>query len=198
VQAVSDIVPFRQPRRPRDTTAYIGMVIFLGGWAMMFGGLFFAYAIVRLKAMSWPPPGETHVPVVMPAINTVVMLASSVTLALGLAAVRAARPNALKAYLGLAIALGIAFVTMQWVVWRELFANGLRPDSGIYGSVFYGLTVFHAIHVVVGLIGLLALLPRALRGRFTVQNHIPVRMWAMYWHFVDFVWVVMFISVYVF
>lgn len=192
-----DVVPFRRPRRARETTAYIGMIIFLGGWAMMFAGLFFAYAIVRLKASMWPPMGEAHLPLLLPAVNTAVMVASSVTMALTLRAARSARPGALKASLLGTIGLGALFVGMQLVVWRSVLASGMRWDASIYGSVFYALTVFHALHVVVGLVGLLVLLPRALGGRFSVQNHIPVRLWAMYWHFVDAVWVVMFVSVYV-
>jgi len=194
---VSDVVPFRPPRRPRDVTSYIGMVIFLGGWAMMFAGLFFAYAIVRFKAMSWPPPGETRLPVALPALNTLVILASSGTLMLALRAIRSARPSLFRGAIVATFVLGAAFVGLQYVVWRRLYLDGLTPDSGIYGSVFYGLTCFHAVHVVVGLIGLLTLVPRAFAGKFSALDHTPVRMWSMYWHFVDFVWLLMFVSVYV-
>src|SRR4029077_298892 len=99
VSLTHDIVPFRHKPKPSDTTAYVGMVIFLGGWAMMFAGLFFAYAMVRVKAESWPPPGENALPVVLPLINTLVLIASSVTLSLALKSVRSARPQALKIYL---------------------------------------------------------------------------------------------------
>ncbi len=164
---------------------------------MMFAGLFFAYAMVRVKAESWPPPGENALPIALPLCNTLVLLASSATLALALKAVRGARPQALKAYLFASVALGVLFCALQLVVWRKLFAEGLKPDSGIYGSVFYALTCFHALHVLVGIVGLCTLLPRALAGKFTVQSHTPVRIWGMYWHFVDVVWVLMFVTVYV-
>jgi cytochrome c oxidase subunit 3 len=195
---VSEIVPFRPPRRPKDVTAYIGMVIFLGGWAMMFAGLFFAYGMVRARAESWPPTGDLRLPMFLPGLNTLVLLASSLTLWLGLRAVRNARPRALKSWLLATVVLGLWFCGLQLVVWRRMFLDGLTPSSDIYGSVFYALTCFHALHVLVGIIGLLALLPRALRGRFTVQSHTPVRLWAMYWHFVDVVWVLMFVTVYVY
>jgi cytochrome c oxidase subunit 3 len=194
---MSDVVPFRRTRKPSDTTAFIGMAVFLGGWAMMFAALFFAYALVRTKAPSWPPPGEAAVPVALPAFNTLLLVASSVVLALGLAAVRGARPRLLTRLLVAALALGGAFLALQLVVWRSVWLGGLRPDSGIYGSVFYALTVFHGLHVLVGLVGIALLLPRALGGRFTVQSHTPVRLWAMYWHFVDVIWLVMFLTVYV-
>ncbi len=192
------IVPFRRKRNPKEVTAYIGMVVFLGGWAMLFAALFFAYAIVRYKQMSWPPEGEAALPLTLPSINTALLVASSATLWLALRAVKQARPSALRAWLVASFALGLAFVVLQYVVWSGLYHSGLRPSSGIYGSVFYGLTCFHGLHVAVGLIGLLTLLPRALAGRFTVQNHTAVRMWGMYWHFVDVVWLLMFFSIYVF
>jgi cytochrome c oxidase subunit 3 len=195
---VSEIVPFRPPRRPKDTTAYIGMVIFLGGWAMLFAALFFSYGVVRVKADVWPPMGDVALPRLLPALNTLVMMGSSLTMALGLRALKDARPVAFRWYLLATLALGIVFCSLQFVVWRQMFLAGLEPSTDIYGSVFYMLTCFHALHVVVGIIGLLVLVPRAVRGSFTAHSHTPVRMWTMYWHFVDIVWVLMFVTVYVF
>ena len=195
---MTDVVRFPPPSRPkRDATAYVGMVIFLGGWAMMFAGLFFAYGAVRLKAATWPPDGELALPRALPFLNTFILLGSSAALVLGLRAVRQAQPRALTRWLGSAIVLGAAFFTLQCIVWRRMWLDGLRPDSGIYGSVFYALTAFHALHVLVGLVGLTTLLPRALRAEFSVARHTAVRMWAMFWHFVDAVWLVMFVTVYV-
>ncbi len=195
---MTDVVRFPPPKAPRrDGTAYVGMVVFLGGWAMMFAGLFFAYGAVRLKAATWPPEGELRLPTALPLANTFTLVASSVALILALRAVRTAHPKALVRWLWLALALGAAFFAMQIVVWRGMWLAGLQPDSGIYGSVFYGLTAFHALHVLAGLVGLASLLPRAIAGRFTVAHHTPVRMWGMFWHFVDAVWLVMFVTVYV-
>jgi cytochrome c oxidase subunit 3 len=193
-----DLVPFRPRPRPKsDTTAYIGMVIFLGGWAMLFAGLFFVYGAVRIKAPVWPPEGEIAAPLALPLVNTIVLLLSSTALILGLRAVRTAHPRALVRWLALALVLGCVFFTLQCIVWTRLWRAGLQPSTGIYGSVFYGLTAFHALHVIAGLIGLALLLPRALRGEFTVQRHTAVRMWGMFWHFVDAIWLVMFLTVYV-
>jgi len=194
---VSELIPFRPSRRPRDTTAYVGMVVFLGGWAMMFGALFFAYGIVRVRQPMWPPPGEAALPIALPALNTLMLLASSLTMVLALRAAREAQPRRVAPLVGATLGLGLAFLASQLWMWRALYLGGLRPDSGIYGSVFYALTCFHGLHVLVGLIGLTTLLPRALRGKFNAHDHTPVRMWGMFWHFVDAVWVVMFVMVYV-
>jgi cytochrome c oxidase subunit 3 len=197
IASMTDVVPFKPRKNRRDVTSYVGMVIFLGGWAMMFGALFFAYAIVRYKQMSWPPEGEKALPVLVPGINTALLMLSSGALILALRAVRGARPAALKAWLCVAFGLGAVFLASQVIVWMGLWREGLLPSSSIYGSVFYGLTWFHALHVVVGLIGLLTLLPRAFAGKFSVGSHTAVRMWAMFWHFVDAVWVLMFVTIYV-
>ncbi len=193
---MSDVVPLRQPERPSDTTAYLGMVIFLGTWAMLFAALFFAYAEVRVRAETWPPFGEAPLPLGLPALNTLVLAAASLALGLGLRAVRSARPRTLKRWLLLGFALGVLFLALQSKVWVSVWRGGLKPDSTIYGSVFYALTCFHALHVLVGLVGLLILLPGALAGAYTVNRHAPVRLWTMYWHFVDAVWVIMFATVY--
>jgi cytochrome c oxidase subunit 3 len=192
-----DVVVFRRARRPRETTSYVGMMVFLGGWAMMFGGLFFAYALVRLKAPSWPPPGELVLPRLLPAINTAFLVGVSLSLRAALSAVQTARPQRLLRCTIVALLLGALFFSLQLAMWRRMWNGGLHADSGVYGSVFYALTSFHALHVIVGLVGLVSLLPRIVRGAFSVHDHTAVRMWSMYWHFVDAVWVLMFITVYV-
>jgi cytochrome c oxidase subunit 3 len=155
----------------RRRTSFVGTALMLGSWAMLFASLFFAYAVVRYHAAAWPPEGATPLPRALPFVNTLVLLASSVLLARG-----ARRP---------AMALGAGFLGLQFAVWIPLWRAGFTLASGIYGSVFYALTAFHALHVLAGL-GALALTARA-EGR---------RAAAMFWHFVDAVWVVMFVAVY--
>jgi heme/copper-type cytochrome/quinol oxidase subunit 3 len=75
-----------RPRAREEFTSSLGMLIALGSWAMMFGALFFTYAGVRSRAVTWPPPGVPHLPVALPALNTVVLLASSVAMSLGIRA----------------------------------------------------------------------------------------------------------------
>jgi cytochrome c oxidase subunit 3 len=196
---MTDVVPFRQPPPPpRETTSFLGMVIFLGAWAMTFAALFFAYADIRLSANMWPPEGEIAAPRLLvweAALNTLVLLGSSVLLGLGLSSV-SARPRAFVRYLTGTILLGVVFLGLQLLVWSQLVKAGLRWDTGRYGSVFYTLTFFHALHVLVGIFGLLLLMPGALRGKYTVQRHVPVRNWTLFWHFVDGIWVLMFVTVY--
>jgi cytochrome c oxidase subunit III len=187
-----------RPRAKEEFTSSLGMVIFLASWAMMFSALFFAYAFVRARAVTWPPFGMPHLPVLLPAVNTVVLLASSFTFARGLRALERGNRSELTRMVGLTFVLGAAFLALQLHVWRAVAASGLTVQSGgIYGSIFYALTVFHALHVVVGLLILLWVFVRSLRGKYTEHNHINVRLCTMFWHFVDVVWVLMFVTLYV-
>jgi cytochrome c oxidase subunit III len=168
---------------------YAGMVLFLGSWAMMFGALFFCYALLRIRAPFWPPLGVTELPLGLPGLNTLVLLLSSATTQRALSGLRRGRLAQFRLHLLATILLGSLFTALQCAVWIELWGRGLRLDSGTYGGLFYLLTVFHALHVLVGL-GLLLWLLAAPR-------RLPVTLASMFWHGVDAVWLVMFLTVYV-
>jgi cytochrome c oxidase subunit 3 len=182
--------------RQRDIGAYVGMVVFLAAWGMCFAGLFFAYAVIRSSAASWPPSGTDPLPVGLPAANTLLLLLSSYLVHRAEAAARLGRP--LLGWLAGTAVLGGLFLGLQTLVWTRLYAGGLRPDSGVFGSVFYALTVFHALHVLTALAWIGYLVPGVLGGKYGPARHNAVRTCAMFWHFVDGIWVVMFFSVYVF
>lgn len=184
--------------RHAEGTSYLGMAIFLGGWAMMFAALFFSYGVMRIHAATWPPPGELRLPIAMPLVNTLVLVASSVTLQLGLHTIRNWRVAELPRWIVATIALGVAFLGLQVAVWRDVWMQGLRPGTSTYASMFYALTAVHALHVLAGLVALLVVLVPALRGHYRKNRHTPVRMMTMFWHFIDVVWVLMFLAVYVF
>ena len=88
------------------------------------------------------------------------------------------------------------FLAGQTIVWVDLLQQGLYLDSGIYGSLFYTLTVFHALHVLVGLGLLASLLPGALSNTYTPKKHGRLHVIGMFWHFVDLVWFLIFVSLY--
>jgi len=194
---MGEVLPYRPPKAREETTAYLGMVVFLGSWAMMFAALFFAYEFVRSRSVAWPPPDLPELPWGAPAVNTLVLAASSVAIQLGLRFIREGSPRKLAAALLGTLALGALFLALQVMLWSRLYAQGLHPEtSGPYGSVFWGLTGFHALHVAVGLGGVGVLCHRAFAGAFSAARYLPVRLWALYWHFVGAVWVLMFISIF--
>lgn len=161
--------------RHQERTALMGMAIFVASWAMLFAALFFALGLSRLRAVVWPPADLPRLPLLLPGLATLALAGSSLVLQRGRAA--------------LAAALGLGFLCLQAIVWRQMFLAGLRPQAGAYASYFFALTIFHALHVLVGLgaLGWLTLRPRAL----------PLRLWTVYWHMVGVIWTVMFLLVYV-
>ncbi|SRR6266542_2173543 len=194
---MGEIVPYRPPRAREEWTAHLGMVIFLASWAMLFGSMFFAYGMVRARATAWPPPDLPALPLGVPGLNTVLLALSSVVLQLTLRALRRGKTALLGPGIGISFLLGVVFLALQILTWRRLLAEGMTPQDGPYPSVFYTLTCFHALHVLVG-IGALAWLCRAaFAGKYSPARFLPVRLWTLYWHFVGAVWGVMFLVVYV-
>ena len=185
-----------EPRAKEDFTQTLGMIIALGAWVMMFGALFFVYAGIRSGTRVWPPPGLPPIPVALPAVNTLVLAASSAALWMGTRALARGQRKALPGWVAGAIVLGAGFLGLQFKVWRDLWLAGLLPSTGAFASVFYGLTALHAAHVLAGLVVLLVIFARSLRGVYTEHNVVRVRVAGMFWHFVDVVWVLMFVALY--
>ncbi len=192
----SEVIALRSPRARTETTAWLGMIIFLGSWAMLFAALFFAYGVLRFGAMQWPPAGTPVLPVLLPAGNTLVILASSVALQLGLGAARRGRASLVAPAVGASLLLGLGFLALQTLLWMRLIGSGLRPQNGPYASVFYAFTAFHAVHVAGGIVALAWLLIRALQGAFTPARHLHLRLWTLYWHFVGAVWLLLFVTLF--
>jgi heme/copper-type cytochrome/quinol oxidase subunit 3 len=170
------------------------MAVFLGSWAMLFAGLFFAYALVRARAPSWPPLDAPALPRLLPGLNTLAIAASSAAVARAVRQRELGRTRSAARLLAGAAALGAAFLALQLVVWGELWQRGLLPSSGPYGSVFYAFTAFHALHVLVGLGGLGAAAARV-RSR-AGASPTDVRLWGWYWHFVGILWVLLYGTLY--
>ena len=190
---VPELQRYRLRRTEDEVTSYVGMVIFLGSWAMMFAALFFAYAVVRIRAPMWPPPDQPALPILVPGLNTAVIAASSAVVALAVRSHALGRPRRASIGLALGAALGALFLALQAVVWVGLWRAGLVPSGGPYPSVFYALTAFHALHVLVGLAGLgMLAIGRPSRG----ATRSAVRLWGMFWHFVGVVWVALYVAVY--
>lgn len=133
----------------------------------------------------------------LPAINTAILLLSSVTVTIAHHGLRQNHRKPLIIWLAITVALGVAFLTLQVVEYVHAYRDmGLTMDSGIYGSTFFLLTGFHGAHVTLGTTMLLVMLIRAIKGHFTADNHFAFEAVAWYWHFVDVVWLGLFIFVY--
>jgi cytochrome c oxidase subunit III len=133
----------------------------------------------------------------LPAVNTAILLTSGVTLTIAHHALRAGNRAMLKVFLAATFILGFSFVYLQATEYHEAYTElGLRLSTGVYGATFFMLTGFHGLHVTIGAIMLLVIWLRCLRGHFTPERHFAFEAVAWYWHFVDVVWLILFVFVY--
>jgi cytochrome c oxidase subunit 3 len=140
---------------------------------------------------------ETVSPIGLPAINTALLLSSSVTVTIAHHALITGHRARLATFLALTFLLGFTFVGLQAVEYHEAYTElGLQLGTGIYGSTFFMLTGFHGLHVTVGAIILTVIWFRVMKGQLTPQRHFAFQAAAWYWHFVDIVWLGLFIFVY--
>lgn len=147
---------------------------------------------------SMASPGILNWVSYLPFWNTVILLSSSVTVHWAHTAIKNQDRSKIIGWLGLTVFLGIVFLILQGVEYYEAYAHmGLTLSSGIYGSTFFILTGFHGFHVTLGTVILLIQFLRSLKGHFTPKDCFGFEAASWYWHFVDVVWVGLFIFVYV-
>lgn len=184
--------------------AKVGMWVFLLSEIMFFTSLIGTYVILRFAhPEQFAAPGEVlNVP--LTAINTFVLICSSVTMVKAYAAIERGDQARLKLWLLATILMGSTFVGVQVYEYIHLVHDGFVPmasafgaDGGpLYGSTFYLMTGFHGLHVTIGVGALLWILSKAMRGAFSPSRLGGVEAVGLYWHFVDLVWIVLFTIVY--
>ncbi len=189
------VLPYPPPDAEKRKTAFLGMIVFIASWTMMFGVMFFVYGAMRIAADAWPPLGLPLLPIAMPTVNVGVLLLSSLALEWGLREIANGRPKRLAPGVYVAALLGVVFCGIQWMVGVELFQQGLTFDRGAYAAACYGFAIIHAAHVAIGVLALLYLAVRASTGAYTTPRHLSVRLWAIYWHFVGVVWLAIYLLV---
>ncbi|MCS6861005.1 MAG: cytochrome c oxidase subunit 3 [Abditibacteriales bacterium] len=175
-------------------TGKIGLWLLLAAIVIMFAGFTSAY-IVRSGAEDWRP-------LVMPTIlwfNSAVLVLSSLTMHLSLMSVRSrwGQDGKLMLWLSLTVLLGIVFLGGQWTAWRQLVQQGVYLHTNPASSFFYLLTAMHGIHLIGGLAFLIYVLAHAARHRYTPKQHLPVELCATYWHFLDGLWLYLFVFLFI-
>jgi cytochrome c oxidase subunit III len=168
--------------------AQLATWVLLTAVTMLFAGLSSAYFVLH----GLPQWQNITVPPLVWA-NTVVLFASSVALEFARSAVRKDQLGAVKQWLAVSGALGSAFLAGQVLVWRQLVNAGVYLSTTLHSSFFYVLTGAHALHLAGGMIGLMVVLQRAFTNRVTATNHESLRVFALYWHFMDVVWIYCFL-----
>ncbi len=177
------------------------MWIFLCSDAMSFAGLLATYGAVRLGSNNWPNPA-TVLDVPLTAVNTFILICSSVTMVKALSAIRHGNRKGLLLWLGGTILGGSTFLGIQAYEWTHLIHEGLTIQgnpfgiSSLFGATFFILTGFHGCHVLSGVIYLLCIAIRGAQGVYTAEKNSPVEIAGLYWHFVDLIWILVFTFVY--
>jgi len=194
-----EIVSGHDAKRGGMDPALLGMMLFIASEVMFFAALFAAYFNAKATLPVFPPEGTEFLdPMGLPLIATIILLISSVTMQWGTSRIRKGDRTGLNRAVTITLILGVIFLLMQAYDYYELITHhDFGIDSGVYGTLFYTLTGFHGAHVLGGVIGLVVILSRGLSGQFTKRHHVAVESVHYYWHFVDVVWVLLFLTIYV-
>ncbi len=171
-----------------------GLIVFLVAEGMIFLGLFAAYLTFKLVSPDWPPEGTPDPELLIPGINTIILISSSFVIHAADGAIKKDDVGKMRLWFGLTALMGIVFLAGQIYEYSNL-EFGLKTN--LYASTFYVLTGFHGLHVFVGLLAILAVLWRSRKpGHYGSQSHFGVEAAEIYWHFVDVVWIVLFLLLY--
>jgi cytochrome c oxidase subunit 3 len=182
-------------RSSRVETQLLGMLLFIISEVMVFGAFFTAYFFIRVvSGDKWFPIDGHKLPVAVAFVNTCILVSSSFTLHWAEHSLKNNNRFGLKAGILSTFLLGLTFLFIQV---NEYVHIGFAPHDFAQGSVFYGLTGLHGAHVAVGLTLLLMVVVRSWRGHYSPAEHRGVEVPGIYWHFVDVMWIVVFLSVYV-
>jgi cytochrome c oxidase subunit 3 len=183
---------------------WLGMWLFLGTEIMFFGGMFTGYAVYRSVYPEAFAHASRELEIALGATNTLVLICSSLSMALAVHAAQVGRRRHLVGYLLATLVLGLTFLGIKGIEYAHKFQHHLVPGSAfvyaepyrqtaqIFFSFYFAMTGMHALHMVIG-VGLLAVLAvRAWRDEFTPHHHAAVEITGLYWHFVDIVWIFLF------
>ena len=173
-----------------------GMACFLVSEVAFFSTLIMVY-VIYLRTDTTPPTPADVLALPLVLATTACLLSSSATIHFAEAALRAGKTGTFRLLWAATILLGAVFLAGTAYEWTELFAKGLKPSTNLFGTTYYTLVGFHAFHVSMGVLALKIVLFLSLRGHLPGREPIAVTLVSWYWHFVDVVWVVVFLVVYV-
>jgi heme/copper-type cytochrome/quinol oxidase subunit 3 len=191
----SPTTPLAEPTALHISSQKLGIWLLLGSEAVFFSALIVTYLVFHGRGTSGPSARQV-LDVGLTAVNTFVLICSSLTMVTALSAIERGAKNELRNYLAATALLGLAFLGGQAFEFTKLFGLGASLGSNLFGATFFTLTGFHGAHVLAGVIWIGFVLARALRGGVTQQKHEAVELVGLYWHFVDLVWIIIFTVVY--
>jgi cytochrome c oxidase subunit 3 len=178
----------------RISPLIVGIFLFIGSEIMLFGSFFTVYFFDRVvnKTHPWPPAGFER-PVFVAGVNTLILVTSSFTMHWATTSIKRGQRAGLCAGMVLTFLLGLTFLLTQVIEYHRI---GFNTSDTSFAATFFGLTGLHGCHVFVGLTILLAITIRSFRGHFSPEHHHGVEIGGIYWHFVDVMWIIVYVTVY--
>jgi cytochrome c oxidase subunit 3 len=174
-----------------------GMWLFLASEIMFFAGFIAAYVVLRTSDVGGVfKEGQHHLNRVLAAVNTVVLIFSSLTMALAVRAAKLGQNDKVRMHLVITFLCGLAFMVIKFVEYKAKFDVGHTPSYNLFYGTYFTLTGFHGLHVLFGMLALGILI--AISKQFTPQWNTPVEVTGLYWHLVDLVWIFLFPMLYLF
>jgi cytochrome c oxidase subunit 3 len=192
-------IPYISEARPDTglTNGKLGVWLFLASEVMLFAALFSSYILLRVGSTEWPH-GFQELNVPMAAINTVILISSSVTMVMAWASLKMNNFSKFRMHLGITIVLAVAFLVIKYFEYAEHLATGMGPWHSTFLGIYFTMTGLHALHIIGGIIvngylwGPGAKMWKTKPVQFT--NRIEIA--GLYWHFVDLVWIFLFPMLY--
>ncbi len=173
----------------------LAMWTFLASECLLFGALISTYFLYRGRSVTGPKPADIY-DIPYTSVSSFVLLMSSLTMVLALAAIQRGDERRLRVWLMATALLGASFIAGQVYEFTTFIREGLTMKTNLFGSSFYTMTGFHGAHVTIGIVMLLSLWNLSLRGKLPQERAEVVEIAGLYWHFVDVVWIVIFTVVY--
>jgi heme/copper-type cytochrome/quinol oxidase subunit 3 len=173
----------------------LAMWAFLGSECLLFGALISTYFLYRGRSVTGPTPKQVY-DIPYTSISSFVLLMSSLTMVLALAAIQRGDQRRLRLWLTATALLGTVFIGGQVYEFTSFIHEGLTLKTNLFGSSFFVLTGFHGVHVTIGIVMLLSLVMMSSRGKIPQSKAEIIEIAGLYWHFVDIVWIVIFTVVY--
>ena len=171
------------------------MWLFLASDCLFFGSFIAAYLLYRGRSVVGPYP-EDLFDIPFTSVSAFILLMSSVTMVLALAAIQRGNVRNLRIWLFTTAMLGTLFIAGQVFEFTEFNHEGLSLSTNLFGTTFFVLTGFHGAHVTVGVLILMSLFVVSMRGGIQQKDSLAIELAGLYWHFVDIVWIVIFTLVY--
>ena len=188
----------RVPALNRPNMVSVGTIAFLAQELMFFAGLFAMYFTSRANGLAngdWSTQTD-HLNILFGGIITVVLIASSFTSQFGVFAAERGDVFGLRKWFTVTVVLGVIFLGLVAFEWTEMVMAGVTPQSSVFGSVVYIITGFHMAHVTAGIIAFIVVLLRVAKSKFTPAQATAAMAVSYYWHFVDAIWIGVFITIY--